>query len=83
MKFKVSVDIECGDSWDFEVDREKLKPELRELPAADIAERMRAGLLASGGTFETDLKRKFGGDDLEYFHVSSVYVRVAENAKNE
>ena len=33
MKFKVSVDIECGDSWDFEVDREKLKPELRELPA--------------------------------------------------
>lgn len=37
MKFKVSVDIECGDSWDFEVDREKLKPELRELPAAAIA----------------------------------------------
>ena len=34
MKFKVSVDIECGDSWDFEVDREKLNPELRELPAA-------------------------------------------------
>lgn len=34
MKFKVSVDIECGNSWDFEVDREKLKPELRELPAA-------------------------------------------------
>ena len=37
MKFKVSVDIECGASWDFKVDREKLKPELRELPAADIA----------------------------------------------
>ena len=28
MKFKVSVDIECGDSWDFEVDREKLKTEV-------------------------------------------------------
>ena len=28
MKFKVSVDIECGGSWGFEVDREKLKTEV-------------------------------------------------------
>lgn len=83
MKFKVSVDIECGESWDFEVDRAKLKPELRELSAVVIAERMRAGMLASDGAFETDLKRKFAGDYLDYFHVSSVHVWVVEDDKNE
>ena len=76
MKFRFTAEVECEISWEVEVQREKLKPEMQELSEAEIAHLARDSFLDSGGMFEADLKEKLGLTGGDSLRVSDVRVKV-------